>query len=72
MAPRDAKAVVPLELLYRMDSIASLLVHRKRNALSDEDARDLDAISRQVRQITNEVERAARNAPAATPEEGTT
>lgn len=47
---------VPMSLLYRIDSITSLVYHRERGGLSDESAAELLAVSTAVRKITDAAE----------------
>lgn len=48
---------VPLSLLYRIDSIMSLVYYRERRGdISDESAAELLAVSNAVRAITNRAE----------------
>lgn len=55
--PAAATVEVPLDLLYRIDSVTSLVYYReRRGGLSDESADELLAVSTAVRAITNRAE----------------
>lgn len=52
----DVTVEVPLSLLYRIDSITSLVYWRERAGLTDESAHELLTVSLAVRAITDRAE----------------
>lgn len=53
---------VPNDLLYRADSICSLILYRERRGLSEQSVIDLKHVVDELRDITEGIDRAARSA----------